>query len=309
MLLHHEERIVAAVIAVLLVVDGLMIARTAAVLDWAGYATFLSIGTATVLLGIGYRIGGRSEEIALAAVAAGLFILFSIAGSLFNYLLLPVGESRLDAVLIAVDGRLGYSWPALVAAVAEFPVCGALLRIVYLSSLPQLVAVVLLLGFGGRRDALYRFLLTGVFGALIAIGVWAAMPSFGPAVYYPLADETVRALGMVVGPAYGAELARIATEGPDLLSPADALGLIAFPSFHTVMACMALWFTFSFRRLFPFFLAVNLLMFPAILVHGGHHLVDVFGGIATFALALALAGRVLRAPRPAAVPEPAGIAR
>lgn len=307
MLLHHEERIVAAIIAALLVADGLMITRTAAVLDWAGYATFLSIGTATVLLGIGYRLSRRSEEIALAAVAAGLFILFTIVCSLFNYLLLPVGESRLDPVLIAIDGRLGYSWPAIVAAVAEFPVFGAVLRNVYFSSLPQLIVVVLLLGFGGRRDALYRFLLTGVFGALIAIAIWAAMPSFGPAVYYPVADETVRTLGMVVGPAYGAELARIATEGPQVLSPADALGLIAFPSFHTVMACMALWFTAPFRRLFPVFLVVNLLMVPAILVHGGHHLVDLFAGIAVFALALALAGRVVGAP--ATLPRRAEIAR
>lgn len=299
MLLYPGERIVAAVIALLLAVNGFLIPRSAAMLDWAGYAFCLTIGFAACGLGIAYRRAGRSEEIALATLAAGLFILFTIVGSLFNHLLLPVGESRLDAVLASIDGWFGYSWPGFVAATAEFPAFGALLRLVYLSSLPQLIAVILMLGFSGRRDLLHRFLVTGVFGALISIAVWAAMPSFGPAVYYPVAAETVKALGLVVGPAYGAELARLATEGPTLISPTDALGLIAFPSFHTVMACMAVWFTLPFRRLFPVFLVVNLLMIPAILVHGGHHLTDVFGGVAVFALALAIAGRLLQ-PRPAA---------
>lgn len=299
MLLHPGERIVAAVIALLFVADGVLILRTPAMLDWAGYAFCLAIGFAACALGLAYRRSGRSEEIALAVLAAGLFILFSIVGSLFNHLLLPVGESRIDAVLAAIDGRLGYSWPGFVAAVAEYPAFGALLRTVYLSSLPQLIAVILFLGFAGRRDLLHRFLVTGVLGALISIGVWSAMPSFGPAVYYPVAADTVAALGMIVGPAYGAELSRLAIDGPALLSPTDALGLIAFPSFHTVMACMAVWFTLSLRRLFPFFLVVNLTMIPAILVHGGHHLMDVFGGVAVFALALAAAGRLLQ-PRPAA---------
>lgn len=299
MLLHRGERIVAAVIALLFVANGFLIPRSAAALDWGGYAVCIAIGLAAAALGLAYRRSGRSEEIALAATAAGLFILFTIVGSLFNHLLLPVGESRLDVALMAIDGRLGYSWPDLLAATAGHPALGALLRVVYLSSLPQLIAVILLLGFGGRRDPLHRFLVTGVFGALIAIGIWSVAPSFGPAVYHPVAAETVEALGMVVGPAYGAELARLAVQGPTLLSPTDALGLIAFPSFHTVMACMAVWFTLPYRRLFPFFLVVNLLMIPAILVHGGHHLVDVLGGVAVFALALAMAGRILQ-PRASA---------
>ncbi|HRP79704.1 MAG TPA: phosphatase PAP2 family protein [Aquamicrobium sp.] len=298
MLLYPGERIVAGVIVLLFVADGLLILRTPATLDWGGYAFSLAVGFAGCALGLAYRHSRRSEEIALATLAAGLFVLFTIVGSLFNHLLLPVGESRLDAALASIDGWLGYSWPDLVAATAGFPAFGALLRLVYLSSLPQLVVVILVLGLSGRRAPLHRFLVTGVFGALISVGVWSAMPSFGPAVYHPVAAETVEALAMVVGPAYGAELSRLAVEGPTLLSPKDALGLIAFPSFHTVMACMAVWFTRPFPRLFPAFLVVNLLMVPAILVHGGHHLMDVFGGVAVFALALAAAGRLLRA-RPA----------
>jgi membrane-associated phospholipid phosphatase len=41
-------------------------------------------------------------------------------------------------------------------------------------------------------------------------------------------------------------------------------------------------------------LVLNAAMIPAILVHGGHHLVDLIGGAATFAIAYALAARVLK---------------
>ena len=50
----------------------------------------------------------------------------------------------------------------------------------------------------------------------------------------------------------------------------------------------------SIRLLFPVFLLVNLLMLPAILLHGGHHLIDVFGGFSVFALSLVATNAILR---------------
>ena len=40
-------------------------------------------------------------------------------------------------------------------------------------------------------------------------------------------------------------------------------------------------------------MGVNLLMVPATLVHGGHHLVDLLGGVAVFAACLWLAHRAV----------------
>ncbi|TKT76953.1 phosphatase PAP2 family protein [Aquamicrobium sp. LC103] len=304
MLLHPGERIAAIITAVLLAADLVLIFVAAHDVDWSGYAGVVSIGLGAFACGLFYRRSGRSEEISLAATATGLFILFTIAGSLFNYLLLPIGERRIDAILMTIDGYLGYSWPGFVTAVSSFPAFGAVLRMVYLSSLAQLVVVIVVLGFAGRRDDLHRFLVTGMLAALMAIAIWSLMPSFGPSAYHVLPAETEASLRMVVGSLYGAELNRLGAEGPIMLSPRDGLGLIAFPSFHTVMACMAVWFTASMRRLFPVFLAVNLLMMPAILVHGGHHLVDIFGGIAVFAAALFIACRTLAASAGAETASP-----
>ena len=69
MLLYPGERIVAGVIVLLFVADGLLILRTPATLDWGGYAFSLAVGFAGCALGLAYRHSRRSEEIALPPVA------------------------------------------------------------------------------------------------------------------------------------------------------------------------------------------------------------------------------------------------
>ncbi|WP_157019759.1 phosphatase PAP2 family protein [Mesorhizobium xinjiangense] len=296
MQLHPGERIAAIIIVLLLVLDLTMILHAGQAVDWIGYASAGAMGLAVFGIGQVYRFVGRDERIAMTATAAGLFILFTLVASLFNYLLLPVGGERIDTLLIAIDTRLGYSWPDLVAAVTQVPPLGSVLRFVYLSSLPQLVVVILVLGFAGRRDQLHRFLLTGLLGAILTIGIWTIAPSSGPSAYYDLPEHVESALGIVVGSDYGAELNRLMANGSSRISPKDALGLIAFPSFHTVMALMSVWFMASVRPLFPLFLSVNLLMVPAILVHGGHHLVDLAGGAVVFVLGLYASRKILAVP-------------
>ncbi|MBA8902757.1 phosphatase PAP2 family protein [Phyllobacterium sp. P30BS-XVII] len=300
--LHPAEKICAGIIATLLVFDAILIPVRGVGVDWINYALMSAIGLTAIGVGQFYRTVRPEEKIALAATASGLFILFTIVGSVFNYLLLPVGPRRIDDILTKFDAYLGFSWTDAVIYVASMPALGSLLRWIYASSMPQLILIILILGFSGQRDGLHRFLLTGLIGALISIALWAMFPSSGPAAFEMLPASISSTLDMVVGSSYGAELNRLALEGPTFLSPKDALGLIAFPSFHTVMACMAVWFMFRMAFAFPVFLIINILMLPAILVHGGHHLVDVIGGFAVFGIALFASKQLVRSTRLSPVP-------
>ena len=192
------------------------------------------------------------------------------------------------------DAALGFNWVRFMTFVSDHPWFGTLTRYVYLSSMPQLIIVILVLGFARQKEALHRFLLTGLIAALITIGFWGLMPSSGPAAFEVLPDAVLANMPTVVGPAYGNELNRLASEGVTYITPKEVLGLIAFPSFHTVMACLSVWFMARFKYVLPFFIALNLVMIPAILIHGGHHLVDLIGGLATFAIAMALSGMAVR---------------
>ena len=214
-------------------------------IDYPRYALMIMLGLSILVLGQVYRRLQRNEGIALAATAAGLFVLFSIAGSIFNYGLLPVTRPSIDLQLATLDSLVGYRWPDFVSYVSTLPVVPTVLFYVYASSLPQLVLMIIILGFSGQRERLHAFLLSGIYGALLAIGHWWLRPSFGTTVIYDFPADALATMPFAVGPDYGAELVRIATHGPTELSPVHVLGLIGFPSFHMVMAAMSLWFSLS----------------------------------------------------------------
>ncbi|MGV1869424.1 phosphatase PAP2 family protein [Agrobacterium rosae] len=287
------ERFFASLIAGMAVLDIALLLVKGVAVDWFGYALPACVGLTLVAGGQYYRVLRGEERIALALGASGLFIIFTLVASVFNYLLLPIRSLTFDPMLVQIDAALGYSWPDAVTLASQWPIVSKTLFFVYFSSLPQLVFVVLLLGFSGKAKALWHFLLTGVIGVSGCIAIWTIFPTFGPSTLYAISPDILSKIDLGVTPQYGEELLRLGRDGPSYISPANVLGLIGFPSFHTVMACMAVVFMARLKWIFPFAVLVNIAMVPAILVHGGHHLSDVFGGIVMFVVAYLLAGKLL----------------
>nr|WP_314095213.1 phosphatase PAP2 family protein [uncultured Shinella sp.] len=294
MLFLPAERLILVLTVLLLALSAPLIAVKGVAVDIGAYAVLILGGIAMLGLGQYYRRVRSDERIAASVTATGVFILFTLAGSVFNYMLLPVFFTPIDPLLLRLDAAVGFDWPAFVTWVSNFPFFGSVLQVVYFSSLPQMAVIILALGFFADGVQLQRFMLTGVLGALLAILFWSFFPSFGTSAVYDLPAEVLARMPMAADPAYGRELVRLSREGVTALSPHNVLGLIAFPSFHTIMACMSVVFLARVRFLAIPAVIINLLMVPAILVQGGHHLMDVFGGIAVFCLSYVLSGQILR---------------
>ncbi|CCM75545.1 conserved membrane hypothetical protein [Rhizobium mesoamericanum STM3625] len=288
------ERFISLIIATLALLDACLLLLKGVGIDVAGYASLVACGAFLLALGQFYRAVRRNERIAVTATAAGLFVLFTIAGSIFNYLLLPLRLSPIDPLLARFDAALGFDWPAFVTWASHFPRAGMLLQMVYATSLPQLAVILLVLGLGGRIRLLHHFLMTGVIGALTAIICWFFFPSFGPASIYALPADVTQRVPLAAGPDYGAQLVQLGRNGAAYLTPRNALGLIGFPSFHTVMAAMSASFMLRCGALGLPFLLLNVLMMPAIIIQGGHNLADVLGGLLVFGVAYAIALAALR---------------
>ncbi|WP_320195192.1 phosphatase PAP2 family protein [Agrobacterium rosae] len=293
MRLLPAERVLILIIGVLAALDAVLLAYKQVGLDWAGYFLPVFMSAALFFGGQYYRVVRCEERLALALGASGLFIFFTLVTSIFNYLLLPIHFPVMDNVLVKLDAAMGYDWPSLVVWFSQWPTLSRLLLFVYFSSLPQLILAILLLGLSGQERMLWHFLLTGILGVLGCIAVWAIFPSFGASSVHELSQSVLDAVPVAVSPQYSAEVLRLSRDGAHYISPANVLGLIGFPSFHTVMACMAVVFMARFKWIFPFVALVNIAMVLAILVHGGHHLSDVFGGIVMFVVAYLLAGKLL----------------
>lgn len=212
----RAERFVFFIICALFAVDLVLVAVKGIGVDIAGYCLSLAIGGGLLCLGQIYRWRKREERMAAALISAGLFILFSICGSVFNYMFLPIQYPTIDHALIHIDSVFGYEWRRAVELVAHFPFIGTVLFIVYATSLPQLLLTIIILGFRGDYRRLHHFLLTGVLGALTAIMFWIFFPTFGPSAYQDLPRWVLEAIPLAVTPDYGKELIQLGGEGPTL---------------------------------------------------------------------------------------------
>ncbi|WP_245475565.1 phosphatase PAP2 family protein [Mesorhizobium sp. M7A.F.Ca.US.006.01.1.1] len=244
------------------------------------HSHLFSIGFAIVMTALGqfYRRVRKAERIALTAHALALFILFSVVASLFNLLLLPRHSKPIDATLVWIDSWFGYSWPDACAWISQYPFLSHTLRQIYSLTLVQILFVFLFLGMANDRKQLHAAMLAMVSAALATIFCWALFPSSGASAYWTLDPEIDRIVGPVVNSAYGAELNRLLVEGTKDISAMRVTGLIGFPSFHTVMALMSLVAMWPYPLVRLVLILVNATLLPAILVHGGHNLMDVFGG-------------------------------
>lgn len=282
--LSKAERFVFSITCGLFTVNLVLLAVKGIAVDVGGYCVSLALGGGLLLLGQIYRSRKREENLAAALTSAALFILFSICGSVFNYMFLPIQYPTIDHGLMKIDSAFGYEWRGAVQLVAQFPFVGMVLFVVYTTSLPQLLLTIIILGFNGEHRRLHHFLLTGVLGALAGIIFWIFVPSYGPSAYQDLPKWVIEAIPLAVTPDYGKQLVQLGGEGPSYLTPTSVLGLIGFPSFHIFMAAMSVWFVPRYRLLIAASITINLIMIPAVLVQGGHHVCDIFGGVLAFAL-------------------------
>ena len=294
MFLLSVERLIFRIIFILAIFNIVIIYKKSISIDVAGYTVCCLIGLLLMALGQFYRISERSMRLGNVLTASGLYVLFTIVGSIFNYVFLPIYFHPIDDILMRVDNFVGYSWPAVVTWAATYPWIGTTFYVVYMTSLPQLLVILITLGFTGKETALHSFLLTGTIGALLSIAFWVLFPTFGAKAYHTLPEWVLNAIPLAVDPAYGQELVRLGLEGVDHLSPANILGLIGFPSFHIFMALMSVFFVPRHVLFIVVIGALNILMFPAVLVQGGHHLSDVFGGMACFAVAFPLSRHIVK---------------
>ena len=261
--------------------------------DWRPFLTSFAAALGFVVIGAYTRRTMGSPRLALALVGVGIFAAFTAASSVTIFSLLPLSNPMIDDVLTQTGHWVGYDWQKLIAAMTAYPTISRALGYVYHSALPQILLTIGLLAFHGHELPLHRFLLVGMLTLIVAVSIWWVWPSVGYVGVVPLPLDVLAANGMTFGTHYGDFLTRLLQEGPGRITPDSITGVVGFPSYHMVMALMVVWYC---QRTFLFvpILLLNIAMIPATLVHGGHHLIDLVGGLAVFALGVWVANRLIK---------------
>lgn len=259
-------------------------------------------------IGVTYRLLRRDERIAASTLATALLLACTVSLGTYNYLLLPISRPLIDPWLAETNALVGYRWSDWVEWLVAYPWAARAMREIYLSSMWQVAIVIVGLGFCDLHRELDRMLTTLVLCAVGTIVFWGVFPSIGVSAFEIISAEATRVVGPVAGAQEGAKLLQLVHHGSGPITPRTMTGLIGFPSFHTVLAFLCLWFGWKLRWLRLPFLLANLVMIPAILIHGSHYVIDLFGGAALFFGMLALTDRILAGLEAGFMPKSARLA-
>jgi hypothetical protein len=279
-----------ALLACLTAIDGLWLAFGHFHVDGGAFFGLGLLAASLLMAARFYRTVRPDPRIAAMLFGAGFLCLFSSGASILNYLLLTKAGARIDIVLADLDRAMGLDWPGLMRWMGQHPGLNAAARIVYSSTLPQVALSAIVLA-GIEPDRVYRFCLALALSALLCITIWSFVPSFGAFSVYALPDAK---MDLALNSAYAQELLRLLREGPGLISPHNAKGLIGFPSYHAVLALLVCWYLRDVKFLRWPVLGLNLAVILATPVQGGHHFIDVFASFPVAALSIFAAARLAK---------------
>lgn len=216
---------------------------------------------------------------------------FTAVAATLSYLLASMNNAFVDSQLIGLDTALGFNWLEWHKTVAASPRASAVLSLLYMSSMAQIVLVIVALGLTGRSDRTREFNALFVYTLLAVLIIAALFPAQCGWVYFNEGLDK----------AYHLEHLTALRDGSmRVLDIGQFVGLVTFPSFHTVLAILVPWVCRGVPLLFWPVLVTNAGVMISIPSEGGHYLVDIIAGCLIAVLAIGLRRRAAgrRAARP-----------
>ena len=263
-------------------------------------ASLTSLIIASCALGAGsafYRHVRRREHLAVMCTAMIHMLLFSAAGAVLSYLLAREGGALWDDRFQAWDRALGFDWLGYARLVDSHVWIATPFRIAYASLIPQLVVIVLALGFTRRMLELRSVIFAAMLCGTIVILLSPLFPAVSNFVHLGLSPADFKNVNPWAGYTHLAdyEALRGGAMGPIDLKAMQ--GIITFPSYHAGLATVTLWgFTLCPSKWLRWGGAtVALTTIAATPVDGGHYLVDVLAGVAIALVSIAAARTIVPA--------------
>jgi hypothetical protein len=222
-----------------------------------------------------------------------LLILFSNASAVLSYLIVSTNAPLIDNTLSSWDMTIGFDWRSVFSWMQTHLFLRHLLQYAYASLLPQLIALVLFLGFTGRFAKLVTFIELLAVSGLTTVLLSGLFPAAGAWKFYAIGSQVNMRMISHFEPLRDGTLRTI--------NLFNMQGLISIPSFHTVVAILI---AFSMWRtpVAYLFLILDMATIVSTPIEGGHYLVDVLAGaLLAVAAILVTVSRARTAQFPAVV--------
>ncbi len=288
-----EDLLKIAVILAIVVVDVVWMKLASFRFTLASTIRVVAAVGALLLVAEIYRRWRPNPNFVVMVRETAWLIAFSAAAAVLSNLAVTLDFPAIDSQLAAWDRALGFDWQAYYAYVVARPVLGLVYALLYFAALPFIAFGIIVLAVIKRTDRASELVLAAMIGALIAIAVSGLWPSSGALAYFR-PDAALALHHPIVDLDYKQAFFDLRSGALTGFTLDDIRGLIAFPSYHAVLNTIIV---LAFRGLWKFFwplLVLNLCMLATAPVEGGHHFIDVIGGVVVAIVATVLANQLQR---------------
>ena len=250
-----------------------------------------SLGGVSVLLAVAafYTLKRPDPIISAACSIFAFLLLFPVTVLPLSYVTAAFNLPLQDALLARADRALGFDWPAVQHWTLTHPLLGPATMFAYGNAHWAIIAAWVVLIVTRQFDRLRAFAQLTMITAVIGIAIAALFPVVGAYAYYGIASDALAGMqGTGAGMYHVADFNAVRAGLLRGIDFASMQGIVQFPSFHTVGSVTAAWAMWRTPYLkWPMALFHAFVVFTAMPV-GGHHMMDVLGGLVLTALCLLL---------------------
>lgn len=250
--------------------------------QFRGFRQLLPPLAGFLALGIICGHGARGRRLRDLGHYAALWLAFAVVVNVASYLAATMRLPLCDGQLCALDNSMGFHWLRWFSFVRGSHVANLVLPRIYSSIILQAFASVVFFALIGSTERNRELFWIALVAAIATVAISGFAPALGPMTADAVPKWTTTLMKIRAGTMHRATFSTMP-------------GIIAFPSFHTVLAAV---FVYVHRPPFKTFIpiaAVNALMLAATPFLGHHYLTDVVGGLAVTVVAI-VAYRIATAP-------------
>jgi hypothetical protein len=212
------------------------------------------------------------------AKAALIFAAFTAVAVLFMYLASNTTAPLVDDRLAALDAAIGFDWVRWLARTNAVPHLPTVLALAYGTTHIVLAGVLAWLSFTRPEERVLELLALVAVTSLFTGILLYLLPAAGAFVLFDPPAALFDKFPAGAGVWHYHTLLELRSGKPFEFAHRHAVGLVTFPSFHTMLAIVTTYAARGLRVVFPCLLVLNTVMIVSTVPYGGHYLVDVLAG-------------------------------
>lgn len=242
-----------------------------------------------------YRRRRSDRKIVAMCVGLQQMTLFSAAGAILSYMVAAQGGAFWDARIAGWDHALGLDWIAYLDWLNRHALFAGLLKLAYMTIIPQMAMLIIVLGLGDRLAALRTAILGAMIAGLTVILLSGVMPAVAAYAHFGLHPADYPNLRPAASLVHMRDLLALRSGELRVLSIDKLEGIITFPSYHAALAIVFGWGFLKAPQAPARWAGVGFaaLTLAATPIDGGHYFSDVLAGCAIAALSLLSARRLI----------------